>query len=322
MTRTDILTALAYRLNKVPPPSMDATTQARLISFMDSRQRRLLTIPGIQHLREDTITLASVASQVTYVLPNIAKIARIFDPTNMRTLYEMPKQTWRLVLPDTTITGTPEAFIWLGRGMVAKQPSNASSIFVVSTSAADVAPTVTLEGVITGNYPVSATVTLTGTVAVNVSSTISTWIRIDKCYLSAACVGTVTVLEDSGAGTELARITIGQTMTDYTGLAFYLTPAGVITYSIDIIRAITNFAAATDVPVLPEDFHDLLVLGPLMDEYQHLKDTRYALAATEYKERVGQLMYWLAETATGQPFGLARNWQRPSQLGSWFPAGS
>lgn len=322
MTRTDILSALADRLNKTLPPNMDSATQARLIRFMNQRQRRYLTMPGLKHLREDTIPLSTVASQVTYALPNIAKIERIFDPVNMRTLYEMSKQDWRLVQPDTTITGIPEAFIWLGRGVVAQQPSDASSLFLKSTSAADTTQTAYVEGVITGNYPFSASVTLTGTTAVNLSAAVTAAIRVDKVYLSAACAGTVTLLEDSGAGTELARITIGQTMTDYCGLAFYLTPSGVIAYQVDITRAITDFSQATDVPVLPEDFHDLMILGPLADEYQHLEDKRWSVAMSEVTRRENELKYWLAETATGRPFTLSRAWQRPSQLGSWFPAGS
>lgn len=322
MTRLDLLTQAAYRLNKTAPSSMDALTQARLVGFLNQRQRRLLTLPGLKHLREATVTVASVADQPGYVLANIAKINRFYETTNDRVLYEMSQQDYRLIQPDTTITGTPEAFIWMGRQEVAVQPSDASSLFVKSSSAADTTQTAYVEGVITGGYPVSASVTLTGVTAVNVASATSTWERVDKCYLSAVAVGTVTLTEDSGAGTELARITIGQTTTDYTAFNLWNTPSSVITYYVDITRAVTDLAQSTDVPVLPEDFHDVLLLGCVMDEYQHLSDKRYPIAAMEYKARVGELQYWLAETATGQPGSLGRRWARPSQLGTWYPAGS
>jgi hypothetical protein len=77
----------------------------------------------------------------------------------------------------------------------------------------------------------------------------------------------------------------------------------------------------TDQAALPEDFSDVLVLGALADEYQHLADERYALAVSEYRERENQLKYWLAETAIGRPFNLMPA-QQGSQLGAWFPAGS
>jgi len=301
---------------------MDAVTQARLLGFMNQRHRKLLTKPGIKHLRNDTITFASVASQVQYVLPNIAKIERLYETTNDRTLYEISQQDWRLIQPDTTITGTPEAYIWQSQMAVALQPSDASSLFVKSTSAADTTQTVYLEGVITGNYPVSTSVTLTGTVAVNVAAATSTWIRVYKFYLSAACAGTVTLNEDSGAGTELARITIGKTSTKYTGIALWMTPSSVITYNTDVVYALTDFASATDEPLLPEDFHDLLVSGPTSDEWRHTKDERWSIAEQEYTGRVNDLLYWLSETAMGRPRSLGQQWQRPSQLGPYFPANS
>lgn len=319
MDRLALLTAAALRLNKVAPASMDATTQARLLGFLNQRQRRLLTLPGLRHLREATVTVASVASQPDYVLANVAKISRMFETTNYRVLYELSQQDYRLVQPDTAITGTPEAFVWTGRQTVARQPSNASSVFVKSTSAADTTQTAYVEGVITGGYPVSASVTLTGTTAVDVSTATTAWTRIDKVYLSAVAAGTVTVLEDSGSGTELARITIGQTATDYVGFALWPTPAAVITYQVDIMRAVTDLAQSSDVPVLPEDFHDVLLLGCVMDEYQHLSDARYGVAASEYQQRVGEMQYWLSENAMGRTI---RALQRPSQLGAWYPAGT
>lgn len=327
MTRNDLLTALAYRLEKTPPPNMDATVQARLLGFLNQRQRRLLTLPGLRHLRDATVTFSSVASQASYVLTNIAKVSRMWDPTNQRVLYEMSQQDYRLVDP-VPLTGTPEAYVWTGRQQTAAQPSDASSLFVKSTSAADTTQVVYIEGVITGGYPASASVTLTGTTAVNVSSAYSTWIRVDKFYLSAACAGSVTLLEDSGAGTELARIPIGQTASDYWGFILWPTPSGVISYNVDITRAVTDLAHDTDVPVLPEDFHDVLMLGALADEYQRLNDKRYTVAEMEYggsdgkHGRVGEMLYWLTETAIGRPRGLTRSWDKPSQLGSWYPAGT
>jgi hypothetical protein len=321
MNRNELLTAAAYRLNKNPPPNMDTATEARLIGFLNQRQRRLLTLPGLRHLREATVTVASVVDQAAYVLANIAKILRIWDPTNQRVLFEMSQQDLRLIDP-VPISGTPEAFIWTGRQAVAMQPSDASSVFVVSSSAADISQTVTVTGVITGGYPRTATVMLTGTTPVDVSATTSTWTRLDKFYLSAAAVGVVTLTEDSGGGTELAQITDGQTQTLYTGFTLYPTPTAAITYQVDITRATTDLLSATDEPLLPLDFHDLILLWVVADEYQHVNDERYAIARSEAERREGEMLYFLSETAIGRPFSLTRSFQRPSQLGSWFPAGS
>jgi hypothetical protein len=161
---------------------------------------------------------------------------------------------------------------------------------------------------------------MTGVTAVSFDTTITTVIDVSKFYLSAAAVGTVTLHEDSGAGTELARIGIGQTEQRYYQIRLWPTPSAVNSYLVDETREITDFAQDTDEPLLPIDFHDLLVLGAVMDEYQHTDDTRYIVAATEYKERLGQFQYWMHESADGSTsLGTAR---RPSQLGAFYPAGS
>lgn len=322
MTRTEILTQICQTTNKTLPPNTDSVTQARLINYMNDGQRTLLTKPGIRRLRDATVTFASVASQPTYVLPNIAKISRMFETTNDRTLYEMSQQDWRLIQPDTTITGTPEAFVWTGRQAVAVQPADASALFVVSSSASDTTQTVYVEGIITGGYPFSVSVTITGTTAVNVSAALTAAIRVDKFYLSAACVGTVTLTEDSGGGATLAVIPIGSTVTYYDGFALWPTPSAIITYYVDLQRAVTDFASATDVPLLPDDFHDLIVTYAICEEFKHTKDDRWPIYAKEFKDRTGDLLYWLSESAIGRPRGLMGVWQRPSQLGSWYPAGS
>ena len=314
MTRSDLLTKLVRRTNK--NTTLDTATKNRLIDFLNERQLRILSMPGTAHLRDVTLTFDSVQSQADYTFPNLSKIKRITDTTNDRVLYEMTESDMRFADPQQQ-EGTPEAFVWRGRRAVAQQPSNASSLFVDSTSASDTG-TAYIEGVITGGYPRSASVSMTGTTAVNISSAISTWIRVDKFYLSAAAVGTVTLHEDSDGGTELARITIGQTSTDYFGISLWKTPSeSSIAYLVDGVRHAPTLAQDTDVPLLPEDFHDLLLLGALMDEYQHMNDPRYDVVAREYLQRERAFKYWLAETATGQmgPF------EKPSRLGAWTASG-
>lgn len=324
MDRTAILTQIAQVTNKTLPPSMDTATQNRLIAYMNDAQRNLLTKPGIRRLRDATVTFASVADQAGYVLPNIAKISRMFETTNQRVLYEMSQQDYRLIQPDVTITGTPEAFIWTGRQAVAVQPSSPASLWVVSSSAADTTQTVYVEGVLIGGYPFSVSVTITGVTAVSVSGLAVDWkaTRVDKFYLSAACAGTVTLTSVSGAGSTLAVIPIGSTLTYYDGFALWPTPSSVITYQVDLVRAITDFASASDVPLLPEDFHDLIVNAAISDEFQHTKDERWQIYDQKYRSRVNDLLYWLSETAIGRPRSLTGAWQRPSQLGSWYPAGT
>lgn len=319
MTRGDILSQIAIRLNRAASyTSLDAATKARLVGFINEVERELLSLPGMQKLREGTLTFDSVAGQADYALPWVSKINRVFETTNDRLLQPISLSQYRRydVDPDQ---GTPDAWAWIGYQFVAKQPADASSLFVKSTSASDT-NTCYIEGEITGGYPRAVSVTMTGTTAVNVSSAVSTWIKVTKCYLSGAAVGTVTLHEDSGTGTELARISIGQTSQQYVRIALSPTPSSVITYTADVQHGITDLAQDTDVPRVPADFHDLHVLGAMWREYEKSDDGRARVAEQRFQDRKRALLYWLHEAADPSPMSAGD--RGFSRLGPWFPAGS
>lgn len=318
MTRGELLTQLYRRLNKSETP--DTATKNRLVGFLNEVYREVLSLPGMQRLRDDTLTFASVANQARYALPWVPKVHRLFEATNDRLLQPMTLADYRLIDPDPeSTTGTPDAWVWAGYAPVAKQPSDASRIFIKSTSASDT-NTVYLEGETAGGYPRAVSKTMTGTTAVDVDTAITDWVRVTKVYLSAAAVGTITLHEDSGTGTELARIGIGQTSQRYCYLYLYPTPSSAITYTADVVQGITDLAQDTEEPRLPQDFHDLLVHGAMLREYEKTDDGRYTNAVQRFEQRKRDLMYWLAETAQS-PMRLPAGYGR-SRLGPWYPAGT
>jgi hypothetical protein len=317
MTRDALLTTLAQRLGR--PTPLSASDESRLLAMLNEVQRDILAMPGMARLRREPVSFASVASQPRYGLPNIAKIERMWEATNDRALQEMSLSLYRTLSPDpTAVTGTPEAFVWAGYGWTAAQPADASSLFVKSTSASDTTVVAYIEGEITGGYPASASVTLTGTTAVDVSASVTTWVRVTKFYLSGPCVGVVTLHEDSGAGTELARLGIGQTAQQYSQFYLYPTPSEAITYSVDAVIELTDLAGPLDEPRLPRDFHDLLIYGALSREYEKTMDERMGLAETRYQRGLSRLRYWLHETASGT-MAMTREANALTRWPAWYP---
>jgi hypothetical protein len=319
MTRAQLLTVLNRRLNQ--NETIATPTKNRLVDLLNEVHREVLSAPGLQRLRDDTLTFASVAGQSTYTLPWVAKVNRIFETTNDRLLAPITLAQYRAMTPDVSATtGPASAWVWLGYAPVSRHPSDASALFVKSTAAGDTTQTAYLEGEVTGGYPRTANVVLTGTTAVTVASAISTWVRVTKFYLSAVAAGTVTLHEDSGAGTELAQIQIGGTSQRYYQIALYPQPSDVLTYTADVTLGVTDLAQDGDVPRLPEDFHDVLVAGVLVKEYEKTDDNRLPVASRRYRQRLGELQYWLAETASGETLLNAPS--MTSRLGPWFPAGT
>ena len=272
MNLTTLLADVYRRTKHAASPPTDVTT--RLTAYINDWHRRILSMPGMGGLRDDTITFASVASTARYALPvSVAKIKGISERTNDQTLRPKSLDWYRTVDPDPQ-EGTPEYWIPFSWTQVAVQPSNASEVFVKSTSASDTAIVAYLRGIRTGGYPVTLSVTLTGVTAVTLGSAYTDIIEITEAYISAAAVGTVTFHEDSGAGTELARIAIGQTNQRYQTILLWPTPAAVVTYYVDYTREMQDLVNGTDEPLIPIDFHWLLIDGARYSEYEYLDDTR------------------------------------------------
>lgn len=332
MTLSDIEQDLYRRLGF--PTSPDTVTTTRLRALINETQQEILSEPGMEVLLDDELTFASVASTPEYSLPaSIANITSIRNQTNRRTLMPQSQAWYRDAYPDpTAVTGIPDAWVELGFSPVATQPSNASELFVKSDSASDAATrSVIVEGYTTGGAPRSVTVAMNGVTAVSLGATITTWVEITKFYFALGSTGAttptagnVTLNEDSGAGTELARIPIGQSYSRYKRIALAICPSSAITYYVDFQRDVTDMSALGDQPILPPRFHRLLGVGARMREYEKQNQMdRYKAAQAEYIFGLKKLKYFVFSQTAGSPNLRGRvGRDRPSQLGGWYGAGT
>jgi hypothetical protein len=321
LTLSELLADLYRRNGYATSPASEITT--RYTALLNETQAEILSRPGLASLLHGSLTFASVADVPTYGLPQaVARVKAIYETTNDQRLTPISLDTYRSALPDAAaVTGTPYNFVDLGFLGVAKQPSDASSIFVDSTSASDT-NTAYLEGYRTGGYFVSKSVSMTGTTAVNISSAITDWLFLTKFYISAAAVGEVTLHEDASGGTELARIPLGQTHARYRRIALAPTPSAAVTYTVDFEFDPQNLVNAMDEPILPPRFHRLLGLGARMKEYEKKDDDRFRGAKALFDEGLSDLIYFVASQAVGMPVMGSGGTSRPSQLGPWYPSGS
>lgn len=320
MTLSDLELDLYRRLGYAAAP--DSTVTTRLRAFLNETQAEILSEPGMGGLLHGSLTFASVASTPAYALPQaVARVHALYETTNDRRLVPQSFDWYRTVYPDVTATtGTPWAFADLGTIGVASQPSNASQLLVDSTAAGDTG-TAYIEGFRTGGYVRVTSVTMTGVTAVNLGP--SDLLFVTKFYVSAAAVGTITLVEDAEGGTELARIPIGQTYARYRQVALIPTPSAAVTYTVDFEWDPQNMANANDEPLLPPRFHRLLAIGARMKEYEKLEDTaRYVAARDELERGKRKLKFFLYSQHVGTPNLQGAGAIRASRLGPWYPAGT
>ena len=296
-----------------------------MTALLNETQEEILSRPGLASLLNGSLSFDSVASQPTYALPQgIARLKSLREITNDHVLTPRSREWYRVAYPDpAAVTGTPDSVIYIGDAAVAKQPSDASDIFVDSTSASDT-NTAYLEGYRTGGYFTSLSVSMTGTTAVSLkgSALITDIVEITKFYLSSAAVGEVTLHEDASGGTELARIPIGQTHARYRKVALAPTPSSAITYLADFEWDPQNMANANDEPILPRRFHRLVGLGARVKEYEKKDDSRYGVAARELEMGMKDLLFFVNSQAAGSPVMGRGQARRPSTLGAYYPSGT
>lgn len=317
MTFLEICQDVYRRTSKPTVP--DGEVQTRIQAFVNQRHRSLLTMPGVDQLRDSTSTFASVAATARVALPQaLTRIKAVIETTNNRRLGERSLDWLRTVDPQQT-SGTPTHFIPKGYEAVAVQPSNASAVFVKSSSASDIG-TAYVQGIRTGGILGSSSVVMTGTTAVQIGA-FTDWIEITKFYVSNVAVGSITLHEDSGSGTELAQITIGRTRPYYFVVLLWPTPAGVLTYTFDFTREILDMVNDTDEPYLPTDYHDLLSIGGRVDEYERMDDSRLTVAKRDYKEKYESFQYFIHGRASERLIPRSTSGRIGiSDLGGWYPA--
>lgn len=292
---------------------------------LNTTYREILAMKGLSKLRRKVLTFASVANSPYAVLPQAAsRLIVITDRTNMIPLDEMLIQDLRRRDPgQVASTSSPYAYVILNLASpVARDPSAAAELFTKSTSAADgTGVDASLSGIITGGYQRSTHGPLNGTVGSTIDASITTWTDITKFFLNNLAKGTVTLLEGSVNGTELARIAIGRSSARYSRIILYPTPTVAVTYYADVELNVEPMTQAYDECILHEDFHWLLPCGTIMREYQRKeKHVEHSIEKARWKQGISDLKAFV-----GRPSGAAHRSDNPprfSQLGSNFRAGS
>ncbi len=324
MTFADILADVYARCNYAASPA--SAVVVRIKQFINEAHEAVLSEPALQSLLYGTSTFASVASQARYGLSNVAQIRTMTDAANNQPLWPIDLPTYRARNPDPASNeGTPQWYVPLGTVAVAQVPATTGTgLWVVSSSASDTVPTVTIDAIRVGGYPHSpAAATINGLtrVAIGGGTALTDYIDVTQFQLSAACVGDISLYDAAAAGNLLAVIPRGLTTSRYWGFLLCLTPSSALTYTLDVEHELTPLVNNTDEPLLPPRFHRLLSMGARAKEYEKTSDSRYGVAQSEYERALAQLKY-----AVSCPPGLivipgALKVDTGSNLGSFFPAG-
>ena len=212
---------------------------------------------------EPDYSFDTVAGTQDYSLPDdFGKPICVHDDTNNA---ELAEKEWSVVCSeypgDTDGSGTVERYSILELPVMA-QPSSASVLACVSSSASDTAVTLLVRG-ISGGVEVNETVSLNGLTPVN---TTNQYTRIKAISKNTASVGKVTLTSNSAAVT-VAVMPPKMTTAYYKVMRLHYVPSSVITIKCPYIIRPQQMIEDYDYPVI--DIADMIELGAKADTWRY-----------------------------------------------------
>lgn len=321
MTLGQMLAALYADLG-YPQPSTEQVT--RLTRWLNEGQRHILAQPGREQLRDNTITITTVANQSVYGMPQeLAKVYAVTQVTNSQRLKMLTMDQYRTINAGQNQSSS-FAYAWIpaGWGPVKKQPEG-TGLWAVSTSATDTTQKVNVAGFLTNGDPFSVqSAVLTGTTRVQIG-TLATWDILEVLNLDSVGAGTISIYDAASSGNELLRLQAGQTSAQFQHIRLFPTPsASSVDYKMDVCLALVDLVNTNDIPLLPLDFHDMLPLYARIREFQRAgADPRLPYADREMQQRTLALARYVEWPKDYNPVvGRALSGFGWNNLGPNFPA--
>lgn len=307
----------------------DPVVRARLNRYLNQSYRQVLGRKGIgSKVRRRTMPCTTTANSPFMALPRAAiKLFQLTDRTNDTDLMEISLDELRYRDPGLRSSATnPSAYVSLDNlAAVTQTPTTAGSITIESSNPADtgVGTYVYLELVLNNGDTKITRSQLNGMTPVAVLANVQ---HVMKFYITSLMNGDIT-LKDAAGNTMATIPVLSSSHAGERASAYYMllhlfpVPSAVLTLYADVELHVQDLANDTDEPLLPEDFHDVLLNGALMREYKtREKITMYKVEWNEFNQRIAEMRTFL-----NRPSGAVFNDNRPrrfSQLGGWFPAGS
>jgi len=300
---------------------VDTETTTRLKRYLNDGQKRILSRTDLTNLRNGTLQFTTEANRSSYGFVQAMRlIDKVTQVSNGSYLRARSIDWLRQMDPGQNASGLPTDWIDMGWQPVFRQPDS-TGVWAAS-SGADTTQVVHLRAVRANGdeQPLSST-TLTGTTRVQLG-TLSDLVLIRSLTLDVAAVGNVTFYDAAAAGNELARFPIGVLSNRWKIGRLWPTPSAALEYEVDGQLAIMTMVNDDDVPMLPDDYHDVLPTYARMRWYRWLSDMpRYVTNRDELAARIQELRAY-SEFPQGYTPRLAeRNYGlRWNNLGGQYPA--
>lgn len=225
--------------------------------FINGSQDDIALDIDCDHLQQ-TETFTSVSGTAAYNLQyDFNKILSVVDTSNDIDLIVVTKAELEEVDPALDDSGTPYYFSIDGISWVYTQPSSASAITVVSSSASDTSQKVRLSGLV-NSIEDTELLSLNGTTEVTGTKSFS---RLDQVAKDETTTGNITV---KAGATTLVTIPSFKLAKQYQTITLWTKPSSALNYIVRGYRRPRPMVNIQDYPDYPEMFHELVLFGALI----------------------------------------------------------
>lgn len=276
--------------------------KVKQLRWLNMAKDRVLYDVDLPQLRR-TATLTFVKGQYDYVMP--ADVMRLAPdntmniPAEERTIRRVSPFQLKTIIPGLTSETTedmPEVWAdreWVG---VLAQPSSASTIKLLSSSASDVTA-VTIEGIVGGEIDREVLTLVAGT-----KTSTKQFTAVHSISKADTSTGRITVTSNSDTVT-LGILGPLHYTKRYIHSRFYPITDAAYVAAYDFIPWTPELVNDSDIPLLPEWLHETIVTRALLYGYRNKGDTNYRLAAGEYSDMLAKV-----REETGRDQGLLKQW--------------
>lgn len=261
LTYLDIQTRVLRLMDEAASSSVQTNTENLIKDAINASHRRLCLSRAWAFMRwPREETFSTVSGTRTVVLnQNVGKILHVWDTGSRMFLPMIPLRQWEVLGIDRGATAGTRGAIFGGFWPVSAQPTAATAVTIVSTSASDTAVTVSLRGIDANGDIATETLTATGTTPVIGSVTFLYLLNVTKV---GTWVGTMTAKFGS---TTVLTLTATQYGKQYPTLEFVETPSSAETFTYTFSRIPTTLTSDHDIPEIPFPYSEMLVYDALLD---------------------------------------------------------
>lgn len=239
-------------------------------------------------------SFSTVAGQQDYPLPNnFGKPVYVYNATYLTELSAISLQELvKDYQSSLSSSGVPTRYVLLKSMPVRRQPTSASTLSIVSSSASDTTQIVRVKGYTSNGVEVDESVTLTGTSAV---ATTNSYTEIRSISKSATTTGYITITSNSGAVT-VAVLGSGDTAYSVNILRLHYIPNGIVTINCPYIVDPSPLTNDLDQPVI--DCAVAIELGATMMAWRYKRQFSKANEYERQYERAIDTLVWDLENSS------------------------